>query len=698
MTSHDTPQALPQDADTDAYDQASLAARGVDESLTFARIAERHLERRSLLKGLALAGAAASVPATLTGFSGEAKAAPAALTFESLGVTKADTVTVPPGYKSQVVIQWGDPLFAGMAPFDLNAQTPAEQARRFGFNNDMVALFPLPYGAQPKLGGRFSHPSYLMAVNHEYATGVGQFPDYPIPVSRDATLAPRTLPTRNHVETQMESVGVSVVEINMVNGNWVPNVNSAYNRRVTATTPMDITGPARGDTLMQTPADPTGVLAKGTFANCAGGLTPWGTYLTCEENWDGYFNNRSAVTDATLKTLHASWSSMNNAATPATSTDFTLFWEAYDSRFDLSKAEGVKEPFRFGWVVEIDPYTPGARPKKRTALGRFKHEAAQSVLNASNRLVVYTGDDERFQYAYKYVSNGRYNAANRAANDTLLDEGVLYVAKFSDNGTGTWLPLDFATLNLLSPGKFRNQADVLIRAREAAAVLGATPMDRPEDIEAPRDANWRGNGKVYMVMTNNSNRTATGTTAPNAANPRASNISGHILEITEADNDMAATRFTWTIFLLAGNPSAAAGTNTSVVWNGVPTFQGPAFGAPDNIAFDSTGNLFIATDGTAPTTPTCNDQVLVTSTAGGFPRQVKRFLVGPAECEICGPLLSPDDTTFFCAVQHPGEDGAVVDRSATNSKLRRTSVWPTGSVPRPAVVAVRRTDGGRIGS
>ncbi len=697
MTSHDTPtSAQPNDG---ADDFETLAARGIDESQTFARISERYLARRSLLKGVALAGAAAAVPATLGGFARESQAAPAALTFTAIGETKADTITVPPGYRSQVVIQWGDPLFPGMAPFDVNNQSAADQARRFGFNNDMVALFSLPYNAPARIGGRFPHTAYLMAVNHEYATGVGEFPDYPIPVSRDATLAPRTLPTRNQVETQMEAVGVSIVEINIVNGNWVPNVNSPYNRRVTATTLMDVTGPARGDTLLQTPADPTGTVIKGTFANCAGGLTPWGTYLTCEENWDGQFNNRNAVTDPTLRTLHAQWSSMNNAVTPAASSDFTLFWEAYDARFDLSKPEGVKEPFRFGWVVEIDPYNPGARPKKRTALGRFKHEAAQGVLNAGDRLVVYTGDDERFQYAYKYISNGRCNIADRASNDKLLDEGVLYVARFNDDGSGNWLPLDFATVNALSPGRFRNQADVLIRAREAAAVLGATPMDRPEDIEAPRDATtWRGTGKVYVVLTNNSNRTATGTNAPNGPNPRVNNISGQIVEITEAGNDMAATSFTWTIFLLAGDPAAAAGTNTSVLWRGVPTFRGDRFGSPDNIAFDSTGNLFIATDGSPATVPTCNDQVLVTPTTGSFPREVKRFLVGPFGCEICGPLVSPDDSTFFCAVQHPGEDGAIVDRSATNPAVRRQSLWPTGSIPRPAIVAVRRQDGGRIGS
>lgn len=675
----------------DANELASLAARGISEENTFGRVMDRHLARRALLKGGAAAAAAAAVPGVLLGGAGEAEAAPAPLTFQAVAQTQADTITVPPGYVPQVVIKWGDALFPGVAPFNIYAQTGADQARRFGFNNDMLALFPLPYGSPAKLGGRFPHPSYLMCVNHEYSVGANQFPDYPILGARDTTAA-NGLPTRNQVEAMMEALGCSVVEINLVDGRWVPNVNSAYNRRVTATTLMDVTGPARGDTLLQTPADPTGTVIKGTFANCSGGLTPWGTYLSAEENFDGYFNNLNGMTNASLKATHSLLANINRAATVATATDFTLFWEAYDARFDLSKPEGEKEPFRFGWVVEIDPYTPTARPKKRTALGRFKHEAAQSVLNANDRVTVYTGDDERFQYVYKFISTGTMNRANRAANDTLLDDGVLYVAKFNDNGSGQWLPLTFATINALAPGRFRNQADVLIRAREAADVLGATPMDRPEDIEAPRDTNWRGNGKVYVVCTNNTNRTAAQVNGPN---PRASNAAGHIIEITETGNDHAATTFSWSIFLLAGDPAAASGSRINVSLNGVPTFRGDAFGAPDNIAFDSTGNLFIATDGTAPTTPNCNDMVLVTPTSGAFPREVKRFLVGPFSCEICGPLVSPDDTTFFCAIQHPGEEGTIVDRTA---RAKRISTWPTGTTPMPAIVAVRRADGGRIGS
>lgn len=677
--------------ETDANEHAELAARGIREENTFEKVMERHLARRAVLKGGVLAAAAAAVPGALLTGAKEAEAAPAPLTFQALAQTKADTITVPPNYASHVVIKWGDPLFPGVGPFNINAQTGADQARRFGFNNDMLALFPLPYGAPATMGGRFPHTSYLMCVNHEYSVGANQFPDYPNLGARDTT-APKGLPTRNQVEAQMEALGCSVVEINLIDGRWTPNVNSTYNRRVTATTAIDITGPARGDTLMQTPADPTGTVVRGTFANCAGGLTPWGTYLSAEENFDGYFNNLDAMTDAALKAMHTKLGNVNRAATVATATDFTLFWEAYDPRFDVSKPEGAKEPFRFGWVVEVDPYTPAARPKKRTALGRFKHEAAQSVLNAADRLTVYSGDDERFQYVYKFVSTGRMDRANRAANDSLLDDGTLYVARFNDDGTGQWLPLTFANVNALAPGRFRNQADIVIRAREAADVLGATPMDRPEDIEAPVDGNWRGSGKVFLVCTNNTNRTAA---QVNAMNPRASNAAGHIIEITEGGGDHAATSFAWSIFLLAGDPAAAAGSRINVSLAGVPTFRGDAFGAPDNIAFDSTGNLFIATDGTGPTTPNCNDQVLVTPTTGTFPREVKRFLVGPAGAEVCGPLLSPDDSTFFCAIQHPGEDGTIVDRTAT---AKRGSTWPTGSYPASAVVAVRRVDGRRIGT
>ena len=677
-------------------ERMNLADRGIAESDTFSSILDRNLARRALLKGAAMAAPAAAVPGLLAATATPAEAAPAPLTFQAVAENKNDTVTVPPGYSAQVVIQWGDPLFPNMPPFDINNQSPADQAKRFGFNNDMIALFPLPYGAPARLGGRLPHPSYLMAVNHEYAVGAYQFPDFPLPISRNRGVTP-SLPTRNQVETQWESLGVSVVEINLVNGRWVPNVNSPYNRRVTATTPIDFTGPARGDELLRTPGDPTGTVAKGTFANCAGGETPWGTYLSGEENFDGLFNNLDGVTDSRYRALHAQFPFFNRNATPATSNDNTLFWEAYDARFNLGTPEGVKEPFRFGWVVEVDPYDPAARPKKRTALGRFKHEGAQTVLNPTDRLVVYSGDDEVFEYVYKFVSNGRYNPTNRAANSALLDEGTLFVARFNDNSTGQWLPLDFATVNALAPGRFRNQADILIRAREAADVLGATPMDRPEDIEAPRDRNWRGDGSVFLVCTNNSSRGSANQPATNSANPRANNVAGHIIKIVEANNDAAALTFNWAVFLLAGDPAAAAGSNLNVSLGGVPTFRGDRFGSPDNIAFDATGNLFIATDGTARATPNCNDMVVVTPTTGGFPRDVKRFLVGPKEAEVCGPLLSPDNSTFFCAIQHPGENGTLVDRSAT---LKRTSSWPNGgaNAPRPAVVAVRREDGGRIGS
>lgn len=675
---------------TDRFD---LAGRGIDESKTFASIMQQTLARRALLKGAAMAAPAAAVPGLLAATARPAEAAPAPLTFVPVPENKNDTVTVPPGYTAQVVIQWGDPLFPNMVPFDVHNQSPAEQARRFGFNNDMIALFSLPYGAPARLGGRLPHPSYLMAVNHEYSVGAYQFPDYPIVGSRDTTV-PAALPTLNQVQTVWESLGISVVEIDLVNGAWVPNVNSAYNRRVTVTTPIDITGPARGDELMRTPADPAGTVVKGTFANCAGGQTPWGTYLSGEENFDGMFNNLNGVTDPTLKALHAQFPFFNKAATVANANDNTLFWEAYDSRFNLATPEGAKEPFRFGWVVEVDPYDPAARPKKRTALGRFKHEGAQTVLNPTDRLVVYSGDDEVFEYVYKYVSNGRYNPADRAANSVLLDEGMLFVARFNNDGTGQWLPLDFATVNALALGKFRNQADVLIRAREAADVLGATPMDRPEDIEAPRNESWHGDGRVYLVCTNNSGRNAGNL---NGANIRPNNVAGHIIEMYETNGDAAALTFAWRFFLLAGDPAAAPDSNLSVQWFGIQTFQGDRFGSPDNIAFDNTGNIFIATDGTAKATPNCNDMVVVASTAGNYPREVKRFLTGPKEAEICGPLLTPDNTTFFCAIQHPGENGTLVDRSA---KLKRTSSWPNGgnNAPRPSVVAVRRTDGGRIGS
>lgn len=697
--------------------EEKLAPRATNTAETFESVMETYLSRRAMLTGTAAVAAAASILPV-----GQAEAQSAAgLTYTDIAETNADDITVPSGYTAHAVIKWGDPLFPGMSSFNVSSQTAAEQAKRFGFNNDMIALFPVPYGAPKRLAGRFPWPAYIMCVNHEYTSGATMFPDYPDVLNLQPSVAV-SAPTKTHVDVELEAHGVSVVLIRFVNGKWTYDVNSSYNRRITATTPITISGPAAGDTLLQTPADPTGKTVLGTLNNCAGGFTPWGTYLTAEENFDQYFVNIDTISDASIKAMHTvngpfsvPNSRYNPSTTKSSSAAFDRYWWLYYNRFDLAKAEGVNEMFRFGWIVEIDPYDPTSTPKKRTALGRFKHECATTVISTAGKVVAYSGDDERFDYVYKFVTSGTYNANSRTANMDLLDSGTLYVAKFNSDGSGTWMPITYEALNAVSPGKFRNTADVLIRTREAADILGATPMDRPEDVEAPHTGDFKGDGRVFIALTNNSNRrsgtSASATGAPrsrsnniDAANPRANNRAGHVIQMTETNNDHASTTFKWTIFLLAGDPAVSATNNTTnphldVSNNGVPTMKGARFGCPDNLTFDGLGNLFISTDGNENVFSNMNDCVMTVSTTGSYPREVKRFLTGPKKAEICGPLLAPDNSTFFCAMQHPGE-GGLATGSVVTSGAGRYSSWPDGgtNTPRPAVVAVRRTDGGRIGS
>lgn len=685
--------------DVPEIDRDNLEERGIGADKTFDKVLEASVSRRHFLRGSAATAAASAALATsgifLTG--NEAQGATAALTFTSIGESKADKVVVPTGYEANTLIRWGDPLVPGLAPFDPTKQSPADQAKRFGFNCDMVAMFPERFGAPAKLG-RLPYPSYIMCVNHEYTAGSNMFPNYSA--------------TENEALTEIEAHGVSVLNARILNGRWTYDVTSPFNRRITGSTPIKITGPAAGHAKLKTPADPTGTVVLGTLNNCAGGFTPWGTYLSAEENFDQYFANRSKITDAKVALDHQDYTIGTGASGRK--------WENYVPRFDCGKADGVNEPYRFGWMVELDPYDPTAQPKKRTAMGRFKHEAATIALTkGSNKVTAYSGCDTTFEYVYKFVSSGTYNATNRAANMDLLDSGTLYAARFNADGTGVWLPLDLndpVSGPLLAAStypdgtrRFQTQADVLINSRRAGDAVGATPMDRPEDLQATVDDDFYGNGKMYIVLTNNSSRQAASSTATyassarsgagrgvpakaDAANPRGPNRTGHIIEVTEAGNNHAATTFTWRIFLLAGDPAAAAGAVDNNALNGISTFTGDRFGSPDNITFDNSGNIWIATDGTPSNYP-FNDGLYAAplSVTAGQPVPVKRFLAVPAGAECCGPLLSPDNTSLFVAVQHPGED---VSGLFDNSQ----SKWPDGDYPRPSVVWVRRTDGGRIGS
>ena len=620
----------------------------------FAEIAEARLSRRGVLAGLAGAATIGAMGQSMISRQALAAGAKSSLTFTETPHVYDATHHVAPGYDANVLLRWGDPVEAGAPDFDPMNQTAAAQAKQFGYNCDYIGFLPLPLGSTNGERG-------LLTVNHEYTNQHLMFPE----VTKKQKL------TKTQTEVEMAAHGHSVVEIIKQDGAWAVVQGSRYNRRIHVGTPMKISGPAAGHNRLKTSADATGMAAIGTINNCAGGLTPWGTVLIAEENFHGYFGGDPAKT-----------SEARNYKRYGLKTKSRYSWADYHDRFNLDKEPN--EPNRFGWMVEIDPYDPASTPVKRTALGRFKHEGATSVVNKDGRVVVYTGDDQRFDYIYKFVSNGRYDANNRAANSTLLDNGTLFVAQFDANGTLNWLPLVWGTGPLTAANGFNSQADVLIETRYAADLLGATPMDRPEDVE-PNPVT----GTVYAMLTNNTKRKAN---QVDAVNPRPKNKHGHILEMIPPgrgkDADHAARQFTWEVPLLAGNPANAADGakyHADVSENGW-------LSTPDNCAFDTKGRLWIATDG-APKSGIA-DGVWATDVEGAGRMLTKRFFAAPRGAELCGPCFAPDDKTFFAAVQHPADE--------KNSTFANPSTrWPDfkDDMPtRPSVVVVTKADGDVIGS
>lgn len=598
------------------------------------------LSRRDVLKaGLA----------SLVVIAGRGLAAEAALGFTPIAASTEDRLIVPPGYEHDVLIRWGDPIARGVRRFDPADWTARDQAAAFGYNCDFTAHLNLPWGSGDPSRG-------LLFVNHEYTDPELMFPGY----------APGN-PTREQVEVEIAAHGASVVEVRRDRGGRVTYASeSGFNRRITAETPMELTGPAAGHPLLRTHADPTGTRVLGMLNNCAGGVTPWGTVLTAEENFHQYFAQAGALPDGLAARIHARYG-LGKAESPRR-------WERFHGRFDISLEP--HEPFRFGWVVEIDPYDPLAMPRKRTALGRFLHEGATTALAADGRAVVYMGDDAAFERIYKFVSRGGLRGPDRKGGMGLLDDGVLLAAKLGADGSGEWLPLVQGQGPLTAENGFASQADVLLNTRGAADLLGATRMDRPEDIERNPVT-----GAVYAVMTNNKARTAE---QVDAANPRAANKCGHILEILEDGNDAGALRFRWSLFLVCGDPK-----DPSTYFAGFPREKVSAVSAPDNIAFDAAGNLWIATDGQRGSIGV-NDGIHVVPTAGAERGRVRQFLSAPEGAEVCGPAFTSDGKTLFAAIQHPGEGGTF-----ENPKSR----WPDGSgAPRPSVVAVRRAKDGVVGA
>ncbi|WP_017622466.1 PhoX family protein [Nocardiopsis chromatogenes] len=647
------------------------------------------VSRRNALRAGAVGTGAAAGFAALGGLSAPAMADPAngrgnpRLRFEGLPPGDTDAVEVPEGYEQSVVISWGDPVLPDAPEFDFDNQTAEAQAKQFGYNCDYVGFLPLDRGHGHGYGhgrghgrghgkGRKHRPKRaLLYVNHEYTNENIMFRGY----SDDTA-------TEEQMRIAMAAHGGSVVEIERVGrtGEWKPaDGERRFNRRITASTPFEVTGPAAGSELLRTEADPSGTEVLGMLNNCSGGTTPWGTFLSGEENFNQYFVNADSAPEDVREKL---------ARYGMRGGEQGRRWNRVDERFDLSKHPN--EANRFGWVVEIDPTDPDAKPRKRTMLGRFKHEAANPRVTDDGRVAVYMGDDERFDYMYKFVSAKRIRWGSARHNATLLDTGTLYVARLSGNspdeefdgsgelpsdgafdGVGEWVALCTDTESFVEG---MSVAEVLVYTRLAADKAGATKMDRPEDFE-PNPVT----GKVYCALTNNSAREPGQADEPN---PRGPNKHGHILEITEAGNDSGATEFTWDVPILCGDPD-----DESTYFAGFDKSKVAAISSPDNLTFDEHGNLWISTDGQGKLD--INDALHAVPMHGKYKGELKTFATVPLGAECCGPLITEDQKTVFIAPQHPGDGGTVEEPEST---------WPNGDFPRPSVVAIWHSRGKDIGS
>ncbi|MET1072942.1 MAG: PhoX family phosphatase [Umezawaea sp.] len=622
-------------------------------------VVQQLIDRRTAFKAGAVVAFAASTGFTATAGAAEGHVpdkAPRGLDFTAVAPNKLDAVVVPDGYQQHVVIRWGDPLFPGVPQFDFDDQTAEKQAKQFGFNCDFAALLP-----QDALG-----LVNLLVTNHEYTTEPMMFHGYD-----------PDNPTEEQVRIAWAAHGLSVVMVrrSASSGRLTPTF-SRFNRRFTLLTPFEVRGPAAGSDLLRTSVDPTGKRVLGTMNNCSGGVTPWGTILSGEENFNQYFGNADTRNDPRLTRYGI------------TGTSTGRKWERFDKRFDLAREPN--EVNRFGWVVELDPHDPTSTPIKHTALGRFKHETANIRVAADGRVVAYSGDDERFEYIYKFISTGKVrkgdSKAARRHNMTLLDDGTLYVGRFTGDsppaeidgtgklpsdgnfdGSGQWIPLASGDRSFVEG---MTAEEVYVFTRLAGDKVGATKMDRPEDIQAHPTT-----GVVYCALSNNVDRGKPGKEGATEPNPRLLNKHGQVLELTERRGDPLASTFSWNLFLVCGDPAAP-----DTYFAGFPKDQVSPISSPDNVAFDPHGNLWISSDSAAALNGN-NDGLFGVPVSGSHRGHLKQFLTVPRGAETCGPVIT--ERVVIVCVQHPGEiDGATADKVVSH--------WPDGgtSQPRPAVVAV----------
>lgn len=668
-----------------AYEPGDEAPSDRSANPTFYDVLEARLARRSVLAG-GLATAVATV------FSGglfgnlaraETKSAPSILGFTAIATSETDTIVVPDGYRAQVLAPWGQPL-DGATVFD-HAATGTDQARQVGSHHDGMHFFPIDG----------SSTDGLLVMNHEYVDPRFLHAAYAgKPVAEDAVLIENGVRVADEVLKEINAHGVSVARITrQPDGTWVM-VDDPRNRRVTASTPMEIAGPVRGAAQLATKFSPDGTRTRGTINNCAHGVTPWNTYLSAEENWAGYFHNDDTTSgedgeQPDMPREHARYGVRAKEGRyawdlAAGGMDEFIRFNA-STLADSPQGDYRNEPNGFGWIIEFDPFDPASVPHKHTALGRFAHEGVIFAKpKAGAPIVCYSGDDARFEYIYKYVSARPYDPAT--ADGTLLDEGTLYAARFNDDGTGTWLALKPGANGLTPENGFADLADILVNTRLAADMAGATKMDRPE---------WGAvdptTGEVYFTLTNNSRRTED---QVDAANPRAANIFGQIVRWHETGDDHSADSFDWDLFVLAGDE------NDSRDLAGKPLTEHSIFACPDGLWCDPDGRLWIQTDigeasqNVGPMKVFGNNAML-----GADPRtgEIRRFLTGPTGQEITGVIATPDQTTLFINVQHPGATttAEAFAAGAINSR------WPDKSptvVPRSATVAISRIDGGKVGA
>ncbi|MEY8828258.1 PhoX family phosphatase [Sedimentitalea sp. XS_ASV28] len=622
------------DASAMSWDEWDEANDPRPEVTEFDRVVEASLSRRGFLSGLVAFGSGAAALGTglLNGTSAQAQDA-ARFAFKPVPISTDGTVHVPEGYTWQSMVSWGDALFSDAEPFDPeNGVTHTSATRVFGENTDGMELF--------LVGNR-----QIIAVNHEYTNNKVNLPD-------------------THVEGKAGSAqdaqllrnlqGVAVIEVAEGEDGWAVVVDSPYNRRITQDTVINLTGPAAGSDLLKTVSDPQGMTARGTMNNCGAGKTPWGTYLTCEENFNGYFGSTDETLERTPEQMRYGVGLTGRYG-----------YENFEERFDISK--DPNEPNTQGWVVEIDPTDPESVPNKRTALGRFKHENAACAIAPDGRVAVYMGDDERGEFLYKYVSDDVYVPGGDTS--TLLDNGTLYVAKFLENGSGQWLPLTPETTDMAMD-------EILVFARIAASKVGATTMDRPEWVAvSPNEV------AAYCALTNNKNRgiktNAGGDETPvGGPNPRAENRYGQIVRWYPANEDHTDPAFTWDLYVMAGNPEK----HDDVYSGSRNVTAGNMFNSPDGMAIDSTGLIWIQTDGDFSNEGDFegmgNNQMLAGDPATG---EIQRFMTGPYGSEVTGLCWSADKRTMFVGIQHPDAG------------------FPGEGLPRSTIVAIKRNDNALVG-